>query len=144
MTAASEVRSSKRSKSKSRRRANKARRQPRPPQLASRTQAKEQAHDESASPHRSETEVSLLDGECANDHPDHGVALAASPAEQTFFSVAVEPTALEPVHEDVEPLLLRPDQLERRYWFRRQVARLMAGLGAFTVITTAIRIATSV
>jgi len=61
--------------------------------------------------------------------------------EQAFFAVTVDRSATEPVHDDAEPLLLRPEQLERRRWFRRQVARLMANAGAFSVIAIAIRIA---
>lgn len=104
--------------------------------------AEEQANNESASLHRSEPEASVSNGEQANDLPDDGGGIAASPAEQTFFSVPVDHLASEPelVH-DAEPLLLRPEQLQRRLWFRRQVARLMAGVGAFSVITTAIRLA---
>lgn len=143
MKATREVRSSKRSKSKSRRRSNKVRRQRKPPQLASRTDADEQAHNESASLHGSEPELSPSNGECANDLPDDGGAIAANPAEQSFFSVTVDHLATEPepLHDDAEPLLLRPEQLQRRLWFRRQVARLMAGVGAFSIITTAIRLA---
>lgn len=143
MKATREVRSSKRSKSKSRRRATKVRRQRKPPQLESRTGAQEQSHDDSASLHRSEPELSLSNAECANDLPDDDGAIAANPEEQSFFSATVDHSATEPepVHDDAEPLLLRPEQLQRRLWFRRQVARLMAGVGAFSVITTAIRLA---
>jgi hypothetical protein len=147
MKATRKVRSSKRSKSKSRRRSNKVRRQRKPPQLASGTRAEEQ-HNEGASPSGSEPELSLPNRECASRLADDGGAIAASPAEQAFFAVTVDRSATEPVHDDPEPhdpepLLLRPEQLERRLWFRRQVARLMAGAGAFSVITIAIRIASS-
>ena len=143
MKATRKVRPSKRSKSKSRRRSNKARRQRRPPQLASSTRAEDQAHNEGACLHRSEPELSLPNRASANDVPDDGGAIAASPAEHAFFAVTVDRSAAEPVHDDAEPLLLRPEQLERRLWFRRQVARLMTGVAAFSVITTAIRIASS-
>ena len=70
--------------------------------------------------------------------------LAATAAEQTFFAQACDfpVTALE--SDDAKPLLLRPEQLERRLWLRRQVTRLMAGLGTFSIIATAIQIASSV
>lgn len=40
-----------------------------------------------------------------------------------------------------EPHLARltQEQWERRLWFRRQVTRAMAGLGAFALVVTAIR-----
>jgi hypothetical protein len=41
-----------------------------------------------------------------------------------------------------EPHLARltQEQWQRRLWFRRQVTRVMAGLGAFALVATAIRI----
>lgn len=74
------------------------------------------------------------------------ISFAATPIEQDFFAAAAEfPVAeLELEVEAEKPLLLRPEQLQRRLWFRRQVTRLMAGLGAFSLVTTAIRIASSI
>ena len=70
--------------------------------------------------------------------------LAATAAEQTFFAQACAFPAMELESDDAKPLLLRPEQLERRLWLRRQVTRLMAGLGTFSIIATAIQIASNV
>lgn len=106
-------------------------------------EAEAQAHNQSAALHRSEPEASPSNGDRANDLPVDGGEISVSPAEQAFFSVTFDHSAseLELVRDDPEPLLLRPEQLQRRLWFRRQVARLMAGVGAFSIITTAIRLA---
>jgi hypothetical protein len=46
-----------------------------------------------------------------------------------------------PAIDEGDSLLLTPEQLQRRRWFRRQVAALVAGLGAFGTIAVAVRVA---
>jgi hypothetical protein len=53
--------------------------------------------------------------------------------------VVVEPSQL--VADEVDSLLLTPEQQRRRQWFRRQVTALMAGMGAFGTAAALVRIA---
>jgi hypothetical protein len=50
-------------------------------------------------------------------------------------------TESQPAIDDDDSLLLTPEQQQRRRWFRRQVTRLVAGMGAFGTVAMALRIA---
>jgi hypothetical protein len=53
--------------------------------------------------------------------------------------VAAEPSPF--ITDDVDSLLLTPQQQQRRQWLRRQVTALMAGMGVFGTAAIAVRIA---
>ena len=53
--------------------------------------------------------------------------------------VVAEPSPL--ITDDVDSLLLTPEQQQRRQWFRRRVTALMAGMGVFGAAAIAVRIA---
>lgn len=64
--------------------------------------------------------------------------------ERAFFDSAVSSWVSQPEpwldDEPEENPLLSPEHLRRRLWFRRQVTRLMAGLGAFSVVVVVMRL----
>jgi hypothetical protein len=53
--------------------------------------------------------------------------------------VVAEPSPF--LTDDVDSLLLTPQQQQRRQWFRRQVTALMAGMGVFGTVAIAARVA---
>jgi hypothetical protein len=71
--------------------------------------------------------------------------------ERSFFeawslsppAVVAEPSQLvdDDVTDDVDSLLLTPEQQLRRQWFRRQVTALMTGMGAFGTLAVVVHIA---
>jgi hypothetical protein len=71
-----------------------------------------------------EVELSFFDGGSASD-PGVSAVAELSPL----------------LTDDVDSLLLTPEQQQRRQWFRRQVTALMAGMGAFGTAAIAVRIA---
>jgi hypothetical protein len=84
----------------------------------------------------------------AAEHPLSDEALLD--VERSFFQGGIlsEPavsdflvTESQPAIDDDDALLLTPEQQQRRRWFRRQVTRLVAGMGAFGTIAMAVRIA---
>jgi hypothetical protein len=84
----------------------------------------------------------------AAEHPLSDEALLDG--ERSFFQGGIlsEPavsdflvTESQPAIDDDDSLLLTPEQQQRRRWFRRQVTRLVAGMGAFGTIAMAARIA---
>ena len=64
---------------------------------------------------------------------------ASASAPDVSTVILAEPSPL--ITDDVDPLLLTPEQQQRRQWFRRQVTALMAGMGAFGTAAIAVRIA---
>ncbi|HYO93091.1 MAG TPA: hypothetical protein VER33_01215 [Polyangiaceae bacterium] len=87
----------------------------------------------------------------ANEGAERSVAEALPDVELSFFdggsalAPSVAPAAAsEPVQsltDDVDSLLLTPEQQQRRQWFRRQVTTLMAGMGALGTVAIVARIA---
>jgi hypothetical protein len=83
-----------------------------------------------------------------SEHPLSDEALLD--VERSFFQGGIlsEPavsdlrvTESQPAIDDDDSLLLTPEQQQRRRWFRRQVTRLVAGMGAFGTVAMAVRIA---
>jgi hypothetical protein len=84
----------------------------------------------------------------AAEHPLFDEALLD--VESAFFQGGIlsEATASDPLVTESQPAidaddswLLTPEQQQRRQWFRRQVTRLVAGMGAFGTVAMAVRIA---
>jgi len=95
--------------------------------------------DPVASPAAKETPSALPE-----ETPSALPAASAEPEpelELAFFDAPRPLAAPMPIVDDPELAPLTSQQLERRLRLRRQVVRLMAGLGTFSAVVTAIRVA---